>query len=362
MDSHNAKLRLVSSRKKEDGLEIGPPLLLAACVFSVLAAGHVALHVPKTMLAVAAGLFVICLTVFWCMHWHEKGSFAWKIALLFMVWVSVSGLLFGTAFHLDRSRWLYFQLTGYDVPFCADKTPLADASPRSFLAHNPSFLPDPDRPGHLVLPAGVHIVERTLVVPRDTGLTIEPGTTLRFEHGCSLISYSPIVARGTDSQPIRFIARDRYRKWGAVGIVGDGQSVFEHAHFENGRHVRVNGMDFYGTLSLIGSDVAIRSSRFERLYGKDAVYVRGGDVLIEDNLFRNIRKDGLDMDGGTGSVCRNRFIDCRDDGIELSQTGSVQVVDNVVLDARGGRIGTDRNQSRLEAGNTLGPSGPEVGK
>ncbi len=362
MDSRQPKLRIVAPRRRF-GVGWRLPVILAAGVFAALAVMRLTLHVPKPMLAVAAGLFLLCLAVFWIMHRQAAQAIAWKVVLLIMAWVGISGTFFGMAFHLDRSRWVYFKLTGYDVAYSDDKTPLAAATVRSFLAYNRLFLPDPGTPGQLVLPRGEYIVDRTLVVPRGTLLTIEPGTTLRFEHGCSLISYSPIVARGTDSEPILFTSRDRYRKWGVVGIVGDGHSAFEHVHFDNGRHVRVNGMEFYGTLSVIGANVEITSCRFEHLFGKDAVYVRGGDVLIQDNLFQDVHKDGLDLDGGTGMVTRNRFVDCRDEGIDLSQSESVQVFDNVILDARGGRIGADRDKSRLEASNTLGRSGPrELGK
>jgi len=107
-------------------------------------------------------------------------------------------------------------------------------------------------------------------------------------------------------------------------------------------------------LSLIGANVEIRHCVFTHLFGKDGVYVRGGHVAIHDNLFEDVRKDGLDLDGGSGEVSRNRFIDCRDEGIDLSQTGDVDVFDNTILDARGGRIGTDRDLEFLKAKNSLG--------
>jgi len=263
-------------------------------------------------------------------------------------------LFFGTAFHVDRSRWLYHRLTGYDTTLSDDQFHLADAPVRSFLAYNRSFVPDPRDASWIVLPAGTYVVDRTVIVPRHTRLTIEAGTTIRFEHGCSLISYSPVEARGTTARPIVFRSQHRFRKWGVLGILGDGLSVFEHARFENGRQARVNGVDFFGTLSLIGANVEISNCRFVRLYGKDGVYVRGGHVAIHDNLFQNVRKDGLDLDGGSGEVSHNRFIDCRDEGIDLSQTGDVDVFENIILDARGGRIGTDRDLEFLKAKNALG--------
>ena len=329
-------------------------LTLVLATLLALAAARVLLHVPKPMLAIAAILFLVCCGIFQRAHRHLHGSRTFKVAALYLVWLGIAAALFSIAFHVDRSRWVYYRLTGYNLTRSEEKSHLAEVPARSFLAYNRQFVADPAVPGNLLLPPGEHVFDRTVVVPRGTQLTIAAGAILRFGDGCSLVSYSPIVACGTEDAPILFTARAPRRKWGSVGIIGDGLSLFEHVRFENGRHARVNGTDFFGTLSLIGADVHIRHSQFVHLHGKDAVYVRGGNVAIHDNLFQDVDKDGLDLDGGSGTVCRNRFVDCRDEGIDVSQAGNVEIVDNVILDARGGRIGSDVSQHALESRNTLG--------
>lgn len=327
-------------------------LVLATCL--ALAASRALLHVPRPMLAIAALLFLVCCAIFQRAHRHLHGSRTFKIAALYLVWLGIAAAFFSASFHVDPSRWVYYRLTGYNLTRSEEKSHLAEVPVRAFLAYNRQFVADPDVPGDVLLPPAEHVFDHTVVVPRGTQLTIAPGAILRFGDGCSLVSYSPIVACGTKDAPIRFTARTPRRKWGSVGILGDGLSLFEHVRFEQGRHARVNGTDFFGTLSLIGADVHIRHSQFVNLYGKDAVYVRGGDVAIHDNLFQNVDKDGLDLDGGTGTVSHNRFVDCRDEGIDVSQAGNVQIVDNVILDARGGRVGSDASQHTLESRNTLG--------
>ena len=327
---------------------------LVIATFAALAVAHKLLHVPKPMLAVAAGLFLVCCGIFQGAHRYVHGSRTFKVAGLYLVWLGIAATLFWVGFKVDRSRWLYYQMTGYDMTYTEEKSTLADAPVRAFLAYNRQFAADPAVPGFILLPAGEHVLARTVVVPRGTQLTIAAGAVLRFGDGCSLVSYSPVVACGTEAAPILFTARDPRRKWGTVGIVDDGLSLFEHVRFEHGRHARVNGTDFFGTLSIIGADVHIRSSQFLHLRGKDAVYVRGGDVAIHDNLFQDVYKDGLDLDGGSGTVSGNRFIDCRDEGIDISQAGNVTIVDNVILDDRGGRIGSDTPKEALESRNTLG--------
>jgi hypothetical protein len=330
-----------------------PLVSLGFAVLFALAGLRLLFHVPKPMLAVSALLYLLCSVVFALRTRHHKLQ-PWRLGVLLLAWLSVCTILFGLAFHLDRSRWLYYEITGYDVTLSDEQFHLANASARSFLAYNRDFVPDPRDSGWIVLPAGDYVIDHTIIVPRKTKLTIEPGTTLHFEHGCSMISYSPVEARGTSAQPIVLRSRHRLRKWGVMGILNDGYSLFEHVRIENGRNARVNGVDFFGTLSLIGTNVEIRHCVFSSLEGKDGVYVRGGHVAIHDNLFQNIRKDGLDLDGGSGEVSHNRFIDCRDEGIDLSQTGDVDVFDNIILDARGGRIGSDRDLEFLKAKNSFG--------
>ena len=342
--------------RRQAGVSLRLLLGLAAATFLALVATRVLLDLPKSILAVAAALFLFCSGVFVLVGRHLQGSLPFRIAGLYLTWIGLAATLFWTAFQLDRSRWFYYALTGFDISRSEEKSHLANVPVRGFLAYNKSFTLDPKSPDTIVLPRGEHVFDHTIVVPRDTRLRIEAGATLRFADGAALISYSPVYALGSESAPILFTSRGHLRKWGAVGIVGGGLSVFEHVRFENGRHARVNGTDFFGTLSLIGTDVEIRHAQFLHLRGKDAVYVRGGRVEIHDNLFEDVRRDGLDLDASSGSVRRNRFVDCGDDGIDVGQAGALEIVDNTILDSRGGSIEADSAMDQLKVRNTLGYS------
>jgi hypothetical protein len=277
-------------------------------------------------------------------------------APLLFFWLLITALLLGGVYYVDRGGWNWFLISGYDVTQAEDFSAAVDLPSADFVTQYPIFVRDPQEPDKLVLPRGEYIIRETIVVPRGTVLTIEPGTVLRFGAGRSLISYSPIIARGTESEPIRFTAQNKWLKWGAVGLVRAGQAVFEHVRFDHGRRALVNGLDFFGALSLIETDVEIRHSQFVDLFGKDGVNVRYGRVLIQDNLFRNTYKDGLDLDGGSGEISHNRFINCDDEGIDLSENYEVQVFENTILDRRGGRMAAENNLEALMALNTLGYS------
>ena len=116
----------------------------------------------------------------------------------------------------------------------------------------------------------------------------------------------------------------------------------------------MNGVDFFAGLSFIETDGLVRNSTFTNAFGKDAVNARESDVLILDNEFHTAYKDCLDLDGGSGEISGNLFVDCDDEGIDLSADGAVDAFDNTILDIRGGRVAADINQAALEANNTLG--------
>ncbi|NIW23747.1 MAG: hypothetical protein GWN29_03855, partial [Gammaproteobacteria bacterium] len=269
-------------------------LALFVAVLGLLAAIRVLFSIPKPLLIVSAIVFALCAAVFWISRSRITGVALTQMFGLVMAWITVSALLFGTAFWVDRAGWIWFQLTGYNVTLSEDYTEHVDSSLAEFVRRNPMFTVT-NEVGHDLTLRGEHVVDRTILIPRGTSLVIEPGTVLRFGRGCSMISYGTITARGTEDEPILFTARHPFLKWGVVGVVGNERasgSVFEHAQFDQGRQARVNAIDFPGCLSVIGAAVEIRNCRFSGLYGKDAVYVRSGNVLIRDNLFADTFKDG----------------------------------------------------------------------
>jgi hypothetical protein len=120
----------------------------------------------------------------------------------------------------------------------------------------------------------------------------------------------------------------------------------------------VDGVDHPGSLSFVRADVRIERSAIVDSSGKDALYVRGGDLVARDNRIEGAARDGLDVDGpATGLVFANRFVDCGDEGIDLSGPWEGLVVEgNEVLDASGGRLAAENGLERLRAHNRTGYS------
>jgi len=270
-----------------------------------------------------------------------------------MISTAVLSVLLGAVYQIDRGGWNWYGLTGYDVVI--HETVDADEflSAEKFAARHPMFHFDVAT-GILLLEEGQYDFAETLVIPAGLQFRIDPGTIIRFGTGRSLLSYSPILAEGTSTRPILFAAQNDFFKWGCLAVTGGGKSVFRHVNFENGRRAFINGLNLVAGLNILESDVEITDCSFINMVGKDALNIKMGHAVVRNSRFKDIYKDGIDMDGGSGEISYNEFVNCQDEGIDLSETVEVAVHHNRIFDRYGGRVAADSNLSQVKAGNTFG--------
>ena len=330
------------------GEQAGRVAVAAAGVAVALGTFRVAGDAPKPLLLTLALAFAVV----------ALGALALRRgpgpAVLLLLWAGLSAAFLGALHRADRAGWNWTLATGLETAIDEDLRDRVALGAAELVRRDARFAPDPRRPGGLVLRRGVHDVPETIVIPAGVPLAIEPGTVLRFGAGRSLVAYDAIVARGTEAEPIVFTARHPWLKWGVVAAVGGGSSRFEHVRVEHARWARVNGVDLPGALSFLESDVELSRSEIVHVFGKDALYVRGGRVVARDNLFRDAVRDGLDVDGGSGIVEGNRFLDCGDEAIDLSGRYRIEVMDNEIRDARGGRVAAGADLDAIRSRNTFG--------
>lgn len=317
----------------------------------ILVLGKFALHLPRPLLICSAVLFAASCLLFLLLSKAPGYHTHIQALLLIVAWLISTSSLLALLYRWDRGGWLWYKFTGYDVVIDEQIHPIALAS---LISRYPGFSIDSEDSTRLLLAPRMHEIHETLVIPPGLRLCIKPGATLCFRPGTSLISYSPVEAVGTASDPIVFRSLDRWRKWGVLGIVSAEQSRFRYAYFIDGRRAHVNGTDFWGALSVHGGAVEIAHCEFRRLTGKDGVNLVDSQVFVHDNVFQDCHKDGLDVDGGSGMIAQNLFIDCMDEGIDLGSNAQLQVHGNIILDSRGGRLSADENEANIRAANRFG--------
>jgi len=330
------------------------PYAVSTVLAMIIVVGvHLLWQIPRPLLLFAAACYLLCSLACYFFPTDSQGSIWQKTATLMLSWLAITAILLFAIYRTDKAGWIWFQVTGYNFTRSENLKGRIEASNLDFLSRNPFFSVSTDDSTVLVLKKGEYKINQTIIVPKGNILIIEPGTILRFNVGISLISYRSVLAQGTATEPIICTAIHGWRKWGVVGVVGPGKSIFAYVKLTDGRQALVNEINFPGCLSIIETEVEMRHCELVDIYGKDAVHVRKGVVQISENIVRNAFKDGLDLDGGTGVVCRNQFINCGDEGIDLSDNRDLQVVANEILDTRGGRVAADYNLDTIKSRNIL---------
>lgn len=208
-----------------------------------------------------------------------------------------------------------------------DYLPMITASVGDFIQTHSIFR---QTAAGLFLPVGQYVFTEPVIVPRGTQLTIAPGTAIEFRGESLLLSYSPIVARGTAEQPISFKS-DNDAVGGNVVVVDTGEvSIFEHTRWQGAGEGSLNRIFFSGMLALQHASGIIRYSTFENARGDDALNIKYASSTVAFNLFQNNRADAIDYDYSTGVIERNRFIDNGNDGIDTSGS-PVRIANNEII-------------------------------
>jgi len=330
---------------------------VAVLVVAGLAVAKEIYKAPQPLIVFIGAMFGVCSLIFWSLRRKssapalgELGRAALVQAATWLLsWGIVTTAILDGVYYFDKGGWMWFKLSGYNITRAENLQDQVNVSPAIFAARYPFFALDPQDSTRLLINRGAYDVDETIIVPPGLTLAIAPGTELRFGVGASLISYSAIVARGTERAPIIFTAQNKWRKWGAVGVVRARQAIFEHVRFEHGRQALVNAIDFPGALSLVDTEAEVTWCYFKNLYGKDGAQVHNGRVFFRNNTFQNCFKDGLDFDGGAGEISRNRFEYCGDEGIDLGEDSRVQVFDNVIIGSKDAKKGDGAKLSETTA-------------
>lgn len=177
-----------------------------------------------------------------------------------------------------------------------------------FAARHPSFVRRGSR--DLVLPAGVHYFQETVIVPPALRLSIEPGATIYLGAGVSILSYSSVTARGAAAAPVRLLRANPDKPWGVFAVVNaPDASTLEYVNVSGGSGATHNGITFTGMISFFNSDIVVRHGTFSDAHDDDAFNAKYARVVLRDSLWQDNAHDGVDLDWAeTGSeITGSRF-------------------------------------------------------
>ncbi len=177
----------------------------------------------------------------------------------------------------------------------------------------------------------VYLISGTVEVKNNAVLTIEPGTTIKFDKNAELdvgsSSYGTVIAKGTASEPITFTSNTESKSkgdyYGIWLFDGANNCEFEYCTFEyGGGYAKTNG-----EVNLLSTNASFKNCTFTQSAGYGIYVEDGGFKAFSANTFSNNANNPIYIYGnyvqtiGTGnSFDAGTFIDVYSDDINKSGT------------------------------------------
>jgi hypothetical protein len=181
-----------------------------------------------------------------------------------------------------------------------------------------------------------YFITDDITVPVGITLTIQPGVTLQFWAGRSLIVYGRLVAEGTPSQPIVF-TRDGDDPWGAI--------LFDASEADN--RIACATVEYASAHGIIAdhSRLRVEQSTIRYLSGT-GILVTDGDVVVRGNHVYSAHV-GIELNESAATVERNELHHCADRGLSIAYTSSVTLVNNLIYTCTEGIAILDGSSARI---------------
>ena len=189
----------------------------------------------------------------------------------------------------------------------------------SFREPNPfrhDFLSVDEASKTIRISKGSYVVDEDIVIPEGYTFIIEPGVQLQFKPTVNLICRSQVHFVGLANQPIR-ISSDGLG--GAVVVLrAPGESFFKHVVFENLTEPNIAGLSLSGSVNLYESKVSIEDCSFKNCRSEDALNIFRSHLKMSRCQFIDAFSDGLDLDFCSGVMTDVEFVNCGNDGFDIS--------------------------------------------
>lgn len=176
--------------------------------------------------------------------------------------------------------------------------------------------------------SGTYKTDKTIRIPAGYTLKIEKGFTLDLTNESSLLSYSPVLCIGTRTNPIKFFSSDSTGN-GILVSNCNQISLFEYCHFSNLSNPTSMDWSLTGAVNINEANVRITNSIFEKNRSEDGLNIIRSNFSMNAVTFNDTFSDAFDGDFVTGKLENCTFLNCGNDGIDIS--GSTIEVSNIKI-------------------------------
>jgi len=168
---------------------------------------------------------------------------------------------------------------------------------------------------------GLWSVEGSLILPTGVGLTLPPGTILRFEARQGLIARGPLRFQGTEAAPVVLEGppgRKRSQLWSGVYVVeSERPSFWSHVVVRNTGGFKRHGWSLAGGVVFRKAAVALEHCSLTGNLGDDSLNVVRGHFSLRDVDIFDSLSDGFDGDYVDGSIADGTIARAGGDAIDV---------------------------------------------
>jgi len=176
---------------------------------------------------------------------------------------------------------------------------------------------------HKIL-SGKIVVDEDLHFDKYTTVTIKEGTTFLISKDKSIYFYGKVLALGTKQNPIKFIAKQKDKPWGAVVVQSEATSgsVFEYVEFEDGSKTTHNLIHYTAPFNIHDTkDFIVSHCTIGKNYkGDDSMHIAYSKGIVTETIFKDAKSDGLDIDISEVNVTNSLFLNSGNDGLDIMTT------------------------------------------
>lgn len=175
-------------------------------------------------------------------------------------------------------------------------------------------------------------VKHSLIIPGGYTIFCDAGTQLDLSNQATILSYSPLQFIGNEESPIVIQSSDSSGQ-GLIVMNAGQKSVLRYIRFDNLSNPLQGGWSVTGAVSFYESPVEISHCEFANNRCEDGLNIVRSDYTIDNTLFIGAQSDAFDGDFTKGRMTNVRFVNCGNDGIDIS--GSLLDVQNIFIDGSG---------------------------
>ncbi len=194
------------------------------------------------------------------------------------------------------------------------------------------FLTMDESSKRILIKPGAWRLNQNLIIPRGYQLMCGEGTRLNLSQAAMILSYSPVQFLGTEDNPIVVESADSTGQ-GFVVMSAQQKSRLEYVNFNNLSNPSQKGWELTGAVYFYESPVDISYCQFNNNRSEDGLNTVRSEVSIDQSLFSNTSSDAFDADFCKGKITNTSFVNCGNDGIDVS--GSLFELHNIIIEGAG---------------------------